>query len=177
MSIGTIVTMGYQIGNEGLVTTMGYSQGAAPPPPPPAPSTPQPYGPALWGDKRDSWIYGENPWVDYDQPTTRAEKRKKRELERRLEAGVIKELVIPKKLREEVKEVVTETVRLAVQGVERVQTSDFTPLVSRIAFDVATELVLELKREKNILRQLEQNMKIKEEEDEAMEVLTLWMLQ
>jgi hypothetical protein len=145
--------------------------GAGAPPPPPV-SAPVAYGPALTEAERERWF------GDYESPLTREEKRKKLELQRRIEAGVIKELIVPVELRQEVKEVISETVKEEIQTVPvYAKQRDLTPLVTRIAFQVASELVLDLKRERTILRQLEKQRIEDEEENELLEAITIWMMQ
>lgn len=154
MTIASIVLMGYTI-DVNHVTTLGYETGAAPPPPPPAPSTVSRYGPALWD-------YG-----GYDE-----RKRRKKDLERqkRLEMGIIKELVVPKELRPEVKEVIKQQVIVALDVPRRPEDSK---IIERVARQVAEELVLELRNS----RLLERLKKLEEdEEEEAIEAMTLWMM-
>ena len=174
MSISTVVTMGYEIGSMGLVTTLGYGQGAAPPPPPPV-QTSQVYGPALTPAERERWF----GTYDYCPPDERERLRKERERAKRLELGIIKALpVLRPDIRPEVVLVVQERVVEALPQI-RVRLDE-----KQIISSIARELSLELKavlREGRDLRELHRVRELKriedEEEEEAVEVLSLWMLQ
>lgn len=149
----SITSMGY---GSVLVVSMGYQGGALPPPPPPTPSTPSPYGPALW---------------DYSGYEDRCKRKRDREREKRLEMGIIKELVVPKELRPEVKEVIKQQVIVALDVPRR---PDDSKIIEKISRQVAEELVLDLRNQ----RMVERIKKMEEdEEEEAMEAMTLWMMQ
>ena len=163
MSLSTVVTMGYEIGSVGLVTTLGYGQGAIPPPPPVLSN--QTYGPALSEADRQRWF------ADYEDPCTKEEKKKLRERAKRIELGIIQELVIPKPIRAEVKEIVKAAVRVEV----RVEPDD-SQIIESVARSVAEELALDFKTEKLEARALAEEKRLEDEEDEAIEAITLFMM-
>jgi len=171
MSLSTVVTMGYEIGSMGLVTTLGYGQGAAPPPPPPVTTT-QVYGPALTPAERQRWF------GDYCPPDERERLQKERERCKRLELGIIKALPpLKPAVKEAVREVVQERVVEALPDC-RVRL-DEKSIIQRIAREISLDLksvVKEGKELRALQRQRELQRLEDEEEEEAVEVATLFML-
>jgi len=167
MSLSTVTTMGYEVGTLSLVVTLGYGQGAAPPPPPPV-SVSQVYGPALTEYERNRWF------GDYDPDR---EKRKKAlERAKRIELGIIKELKIPTKIKAEVREVVKEAAQVEVFRSQYVEEAS---VISRLVAEISADLKLALREDKElreVRRQKELRRLESEEEEEAIEVATLFML-
>jgi hypothetical protein len=160
--------MGYEIGTIGLITTLGYGQGAAPPPPPPVQSN-QVYGPALTQSERNRWF------GYYGDPDEEKKRKKALERARRLELGIIKALPpVKAELLPEVKEIVSERVFQVVQSVK---------LDKELTREIAKSLSLDLKsamKEGKRLREVSRLQEIQRleeaDEDEAFEAITLWMM-
>lgn len=170
MSIGTIVTMGYEIGTVGLVTTLGYGQGAAPPPPPPV-ITNQVYGPALTQAERNRWF------GYYEDPEEEEKRKKQRERAKRLELGIIKALPpLRAEVKPEVVEIVQEKIYETLQTAQPIRLD--REIVARIAREISLDLKQALKEGKRLREQrLERERQIEiEEEEEAVEVASLFML-
>ena len=75
MSLSTVTTRGYMVGNINLVVTQGYGQGALPPPPPP---------PVVTG-----FPVGAGGYPDYDLPYERECRRKAKEHLQRVALGIL----------------------------------------------------------------------------------------
>lgn len=175
-SLSSVVTMGFSIdssliGDSGLVVSMGYGLSGALPPPPTPPAQGQPYGPALTPWERQRWF------GDYESPLSKEERKKRKEYEKRLELGIIKELVVPKELKAEVKEVIHEAVREAVFYQPQINEAE---LIQAVASEVARDLLLSFKesKEARAIKTLELAKQIEdEEEDEAMEIASIVLFQ
>ncbi len=172
MSIGSVVTMGFEIGTIGLVTTLGYGQGALPPPPPPVVSN-QVYGPALTPWERCRWF-------EYCPPDEKEQRLKALERAKRIELGIIKALPpLKAETRSEVLEVVRERVLTTLPSVALQPIKLDKEVVRGIAKEISLDLksvVKEGKRLREIQRVRELERLEAEEEEEAIEVATLFML-
>jgi hypothetical protein len=172
MSIGSVVTMGFEIGTIGLVTTLGYGQGALPPPPPPVVSN-QVYGPALTPWERCRWF-------EYCPPDEKEQRLKALERAKRIELGIIKSLPpLKAETRSEVLEVVRERVLTTLPSVALQPIKLDKEVVREIAKEISLDLksvVKEGKRLREIQRVREIERLEAEEEEEAIEVATLFML-
>ena len=176
MSINSIVTMGFsidssQVGSQPLIVSMGYGLTGVLPPPPTPPSGQQPYGPALSPAERERWF------GYYGDPDEEKKRKKAFERAKRLELGIIKALPpLKPSIKAEVKAVIEERVFEHIQTPIKLDKQIITAIAKEISLDLKSAL-----KEGRELRELHRQRELKriedEEEEEAIEAATLFMLQ
>jgi len=159
MSLSTITTQGYMIGNINLIVTMGYAQGALPPPPPP---------PAVIG-----FPVGAGGYPDYEPPYERECRRKAREHLQRVALGILPAAPEPVALPKQVEAYIEKKVQ---QLLPRKRISLNAESQQQIVESVVREALQVFYKEEQAKRKEQEKLRIQEEEQEEEEVAFMFLL-
>ena|SRR5437899_321932 len=161
MSLSTVTTRGYMVGNINLVVTMGYGQGGVVTPPPPPPVV------------VSGFPVGAGGYPDYEPPYERECRRKAKEHLQRVALGILPRDPEPVALPKQVETYIEKKVQ---QLLPRKRVSLNAESQQRIVESVVREALKMFYKEEQSKRKEQERLKIQEEEQEEEEVAFMFLL-